>query len=149
MQGRRGRRELLEAMLVEASLTGASGWGLTGGVRYALICQDEGLMPIVEPDVVLAGDYDLETAVKVNVQVQACLFKAMLDHGVYMEGTTLKVSLPSSDLFCIANMCPLLEFRVSNKGGLMALLVHRRQQQQRIRDGRANQAHLPTIQVDH
>ena len=29
--------------------------------RYALICQDVGLVPIVEPDVSLKGDHDLET----------------------------------------------------------------------------------------
>jgi hypothetical protein len=52
--------------------------------RYALICQAEGLVPIVEPDIALKGDHDLETAVRVNVKVQSELFKAMLDHGVYM-----------------------------------------------------------------
>ena len=52
--------------------------------RYALICQAEGLVPIVEPDISLTGDHDLETAVRVNVKVQSELFKAMLDHGVYM-----------------------------------------------------------------
>ncbi|KAJ1631224.1 fructose-bisphosphate aldolase [Pavlovales sp. CCMP2436] len=61
--------------------------------RYALICQAEGLMPIVEPDISLVGDYDLETAVRVNVEVQAELYKAMIDHGVYMEGATLKPNM--------------------------------------------------------
>ena len=41
--------------------------------RYALICQDNGLMPIVEPDISLKGCHDLETAVMVNVQVQSAL----------------------------------------------------------------------------
>jgi hypothetical protein len=41
-------------------------------------------MPIVEPDISLVGDYDLETAVRINVEVQAELYKAMIDHGVYM-----------------------------------------------------------------
>jgi len=68
--------------------------------RYALICQDEGLMPIVEPDIVLAGDYDLETAIKVNVQVQAHLYKAMIDHGVYMEGSTLKPNMVNPGKAC-------------------------------------------------
>jgi len=61
--------------------------------RYALICQQEGLMPIVEPDVSLSGSHNLEDAVKINIQIQSCLFKAMLDHGVYMEGTTLKPNM--------------------------------------------------------
>ena len=58
--------------------------------RYALICQSEGLMPIVEPDISLSGTHTLEEAVDVNIRVQAELFKAMIDHGVFMDGSTLK-----------------------------------------------------------
>ncbi|KAL7540647.1 hypothetical protein ACHAXR_010276 [Thalassiosira sp. AJA248-18] len=61
--------------------------------RYALICQSEGLMPIVEPDVVLAGSHTLEEAVAVNTKVLAELFKQMIDHGVYMPGATLKSNI--------------------------------------------------------
>eukprot|EP00304_Pavlova_gyrans_P002526 CAMPEP_0206048652 /NCGR_PEP_ID=MMETSP1466-20131121/24722_1 /ASSEMBLY_ACC=CAM_ASM_001126 /TAXON_ID=44452 /ORGANISM="Pavlova gyrans, Strain CCMP608" /LENGTH=394 /DNA_ID=CAMNT_0053423719 /DNA_START=44 /DNA_END=1228 /DNA_ORIENTATION=+ len=68
--------------------------------RYALICQAEGLMPIVEPDISLVGDYDLETAIKVNVEVQAELYKAMIDHGVYMEGSTLKPNMINPGKAC-------------------------------------------------
>lgn len=68
--------------------------------RYALICQDEGLVPIVEPDISLSGDYDLETAIRVNVKVQAHLYKAMLDHGVFMEGSTLKPNMVNPGRGC-------------------------------------------------
>lgn len=68
--------------------------------RYALICQAEGLMPIVEPDISLAGDYDLETAVRLNVEVQAELYKAMIDHGVFMEGATLKPNMVNPGRAC-------------------------------------------------
>mmetsp|Transcript_30748 Transcript_30748/g.73048 ORF Transcript_30748/g.73048 Transcript_30748/m.73048 type:complete len:418 (-) Transcript_30748:198-1451(-) len=68
--------------------------------RYALICQSEGLMPIVEPDIQLIGDYDLETAIRINVQVQAHLYKAMIDHGVYMEGATLKPNMVNPGKGC-------------------------------------------------
>lgn len=68
--------------------------------RYALICQDEGLVPIVEPDISLNGDYDLETAIRVNVKVQAHLYKAMLDHGVFMEGSTLKPNMVNPGRGC-------------------------------------------------
>jgi fructose-bisphosphate aldolase class I len=68
--------------------------------RYALICQDEGLVPIVEPDIVMKGDHDLETAVAVNVKVQSALYKAMLEHGVYMEGSILKTNLVNPGLSC-------------------------------------------------
>jgi len=68
--------------------------------RYALICQDEGLVPIVEPDIVMKGDHTLETAIAVNVKVQSTLYKAMLEHGVYMEGTILKTNLVNPGLAC-------------------------------------------------
>jgi fructose-bisphosphate aldolase class I len=68
--------------------------------RYALICQDEGLVPIVEPDVSLKGDHDLEAAMVANVRIQSFLYKAMLDHGVYMEGTILKVNMVNPGLSC-------------------------------------------------
>mmetsp|Transcript_7288 Transcript_7288/g.12837 ORF Transcript_7288/g.12837 Transcript_7288/m.12837 type:complete len:399 (+) Transcript_7288:116-1312(+) len=68
--------------------------------RYALICQAEGLVPIVEPDIVMAGDHDLETAIQVNVEVQAELYKAMLDHGVYMEGAMLKSNMVNPGKAC-------------------------------------------------
>ena len=61
--------------------------------RYALICQSEGLMPIVEPDVSLSGTHTLEQAVDINIRIQSELFKAMIDHGVYMPGTTLKPNI--------------------------------------------------------
>ncbi|CAL1155458.1 unnamed protein product [Cladocopium goreaui] len=68
--------------------------------RYALICQDEGLVPIVEPDIVMKGEHDLETAMAVNIEVQSTLYKAMLEHGVYMEGTILKTNLVNPGLSC-------------------------------------------------
>lgn len=69
--------------------------------RYALICQSEGLMPIVEPDVSLSGDHNLETAVKVNIAVQSELFKAMTDMGVYMAGATLKSNIVNPGKDCL------------------------------------------------
>jgi fructose-bisphosphate aldolase, class I len=68
--------------------------------RYALICQSEGLMPIVEPDISLSGTHTLEQAVDVNIRVQAELYKAMIDHGVYMAGATLKPNIVNAGRDC-------------------------------------------------
>jgi fructose-bisphosphate aldolase class I len=68
--------------------------------RYALICQAEGLVPIVEPDISLKGDHDLETATRVNVKVQAELFHQMNLHGVYMEGAILKSNMVNPGKDC-------------------------------------------------
>eukprot|EP00667_Euglena_gracilis_P015253 EG_transcript_15855 len=61
--------------------------------RYALICQENGLVPIVEPDVAMVGDHDLERAIEVNTHVLATLYKALHDHGVFLEGTLLKPNM--------------------------------------------------------
>jgi fructose-bisphosphate aldolase class I len=68
--------------------------------RYALICQSEGLMPIVEPDVYLSGTHTLEQAVDINIKIQSELFKAMIDHGVYMPGATLKPNIINAGKNC-------------------------------------------------
>ena len=54
--------------------------------RYALICQSVGIVPIVEPDLVLAGTHTLEDAIEINVRVNNVLFGAMADHGVHLDG---------------------------------------------------------------
>merc|ERR1711865_760520 len=68
--------------------------------RYALICQSEGLMPIVEPDISLSGSHTLEQAIQMDIKVQAELFKAMIDHNVYMAGTTLKPNIVNPGREC-------------------------------------------------
>merc|ERR1712176_1155408 len=68
--------------------------------RYALICQSEGLMPIVEPDISMGGTHTLEDAIDVNIRVQSELFKAMIDHGVYMAGSTLKPNIVNPGRDC-------------------------------------------------
>lgn len=68
--------------------------------RYALICQSQGLVPIVEPDISLKGTHDLETAVRVNVKVQSELFHQMNLHGVYMEGAVLKSNMVNPGKDC-------------------------------------------------
>eukprot|EP00854_Cymbomonas_tetramitiformis_P007575 gene7575-9021_t len=68
--------------------------------RYAIICQDEGLVPIVEPDISLKGTHTLEDAIYINVKVQSVLYKAMLDHGVFMEGSILKSNMVNPGKSC-------------------------------------------------
>lgn len=68
--------------------------------RFALISQAAGLVPIVEPDVSLKGSHDLETAVAVNLAIQAELYHAMLEHGVYMEGSILKANMVNPGKAC-------------------------------------------------
>jgi len=61
--------------------------------RYASICQQNGLVPIVEPEVLVDGDHDLARAQKVTEQTLAYTYKALADHHVYLEGTLLKPNM--------------------------------------------------------
>jgi fructose-bisphosphate aldolase class I len=61
--------------------------------RYASICQQNGLVPIVEPEILPDGDHDLATCQKITEQVLSFVYKALADHHVYLEGTLLKPNM--------------------------------------------------------
>ena len=54
---------------------------------YASICQANGIVPIIEPEILQDGDHDLNTCQAVTERVLAAQYKACADHGVYLEGT--------------------------------------------------------------
>ncbi|XP_071515903.1 fructose-bisphosphate aldolase-like [Panulirus ornatus] len=61
--------------------------------RYASICQMNGLVPIVEPEVLMDGTHDLERAQKVTENVLSFTYRALNDHHVFLEGTLLKPNM--------------------------------------------------------
>ena len=61
--------------------------------RYAAICQANGLLPIVEPEILMDGSHDLSVAVKVATTVLASVYKRLHDHQVFLEGTLLKPNM--------------------------------------------------------
>merc|ERR1711988_451454 len=66
--------------------------------RYATICQSEGLCPIVEPEVVPNGTHDIYYCQKMTEKVLAAQFKALADHGVFLEGAVLKPNMIKNGL---------------------------------------------------
>lgn len=64
--------------------------------RYASICQCNGLVPIVEPEVLMDGDFSIEVAAAVTERVLAACYKALSDHHVMLEGTLLKPNMVRS-----------------------------------------------------
>lgn len=68
--------------------------------RYAMICQQNGLVPIVEPEVLPDGTHDLYTAQKVTEQVLAFQYKALADHHIFLEGTLLKPNMVTAGQSC-------------------------------------------------
>lgn len=61
--------------------------------RYASICQQNGLVPIVEPEVLMDGTHSIERAAAVTQHVLALQYKALHDHHVLLEGTLLKPNM--------------------------------------------------------
>lgn len=74
--------------------------------RYAMICQQNGLVPIVEPEVLPDGDHDLETAQKVTEQVLSFVYKALSDHHIFLEGTLLKPNMVTPGQSCTKKYTP-------------------------------------------
>ncbi len=67
--------------------------------RYAAVCQAEGLVPIVEPEVLMDGDHTIERHGEVTEAVQAEVFRALRRHHVIPELMILKPNmiLPGKD----------------------------------------------------
>ncbi len=61
--------------------------------RYAALCQEAGLVPIVEPEVIMDGDHSLARCEEVTASALAATFAALRDHGVLLEGLLLKPNM--------------------------------------------------------
>lgn len=61
--------------------------------RYAALCQEAGIVPIVEPEVLMDGDHDLDTSFDVTEATLKALFVQLYDQNVMLEGTVLKASM--------------------------------------------------------
>lgn len=68
--------------------------------RYASICQQNGIVPIVEPEILPDGDHDLATCQRITEKVLAACYKALSDHHVYLEGTLLKPNMVTAGFQC-------------------------------------------------
>lgn len=66
---------------------------------YALVCQENGLVPMVEPEVLLDGDHTIEEAASASERILTALFEELAAAGVVLEGAILKTSmvLPGKD----------------------------------------------------
>ena len=61
--------------------------------RYAAICQQAGLVPIVEPEVLMDGAHSIEECADVTEQVINVVYEKLRLHKVYLEGTLLKPNM--------------------------------------------------------
>lgn len=67
--------------------------------HYAAICQQEGVVPIVEPEILMDGNHDIDRCAEVTEQVLHAVFNALFHFGVHLEHMILKPNmvLPGKD----------------------------------------------------
>ncbi len=68
--------------------------------RYAAICQEAGLVPIVEPEVLMDGDHTIERCEQVTEWTLNAVYEALYINRVSLEGSVLKPSMVISGKSC-------------------------------------------------
>jgi fructose-bisphosphate aldolase, class I len=68
--------------------------------RYAALCQESGLVPIVEPEVLLDGEHTLERCGEVTEEVLRTVFNQLYTQRVMLEGMLLKPNMVLAGLTC-------------------------------------------------
>ena len=61
--------------------------------RYAALCQDEGIVPIVEPEVLMDGDHDIDRCYAITEWTLKTVFEQLYDQRVALEGMVLKPNM--------------------------------------------------------
>jgi fructose-bisphosphate aldolase class I len=68
--------------------------------RYAALCQEAGLGPIVEPEVLMEGEHTMERCREVTEETLRIVFNHLWTQGVMLEGMTLKPNMVLPGLDC-------------------------------------------------
>ena len=61
--------------------------------RYASICQEQGLVPIIEPEVLMDGDHSADRCFEVTAKILDATYSECLIQGVHLPGTLLKPNM--------------------------------------------------------
>jgi fructose-bisphosphate aldolase class I len=77
-----------------------------GLARYAAICQSLGIVPIVEPEVLIEGNHSLERCAEVSEQVLHAVFHTLFKHKVKLEYMVLKPSMVINGSKCSTKANP-------------------------------------------
>lgn len=68
---------------------------------YAALCQEQGIVPIVEPEVLMDGSHTIERCEEVTGAVLHAVFNALFEQKVYLEGMLLKPNMIISGKECM------------------------------------------------
>jgi fructose-bisphosphate aldolase class I len=69
--------------------------------RYAALCQEAGMVPVVEPEVLMAGEHTLEWCSVVTQEVLRTVFDQLYTQRVMLEGMILKPNMVLPGLTCL------------------------------------------------
>ena len=83
----RGDRHRLGTRRAQLHLVNANAHALA---RYAALCQDENIVPIVEPEVLMDGAHDIDRCVEVTTWMLKETFQELFYNRVALEGMVLK-----------------------------------------------------------
>jgi fructose-bisphosphate aldolase class I len=72
--------------------------------RYAALCQEAGLVPMVEPEVLMDGDHNLDRCAEVTEKVLRAVFNELYAQKVVIESTVLKINMILAGLSCTDNV---------------------------------------------
>lgn len=90
--GREGNRTVPSSYCINANTHALA--------RYAALCQEAKIVPIVEPEVLMDGDHDAEHCYQVTQAVLKSLYDALYEQRVVLEGTVLKPNMIVSGKLC-------------------------------------------------
>ena len=90
-------------------------WGLA---RYARSVQESGLVPIVEPEILMDGDHHIDKTQRIQRKVIQEVYKACEQNGVLLEGTLLKPSMT----VCGADCPDQVDYKVVAQKTIQTLL---------------------------
>ena len=68
--------------------------------RYGAICQEHGLVPIIEPEILPDGDHDIYAMCDASERVLTAVMKEMFNQNLLIEGTMLKPSMVTPGMGC-------------------------------------------------
>lgn len=71
-----------------------------GLANYAAVCQANGIVPIVEPELLMDGDHTIERCSEATEHMLHCVFDRLFHHNVLLEGMILKPSMVISGKDC-------------------------------------------------
>jgi fructose-bisphosphate aldolase class I len=61
--------------------------------RYAALCQEAGIVPIVEPEILMDGDHSIEACEDATARTLSMLYAQLAEHRVDLAGSLLKVNM--------------------------------------------------------